>query len=249
MNELTNISHQQLDGFEYDDDESGNNLIQGSKIKFTLDFKWVIARSDEVIDPQREFLVMKIVRVVQKWLPGHAKPVENRILRPGEKFPDLEKLNNDAPRSEWRDKFGKRVGPYQGAYVVYLIEVSATSKKVAAFTWVADIDTAGANRAINDLRKNIDLTRRVQGRLSLFPRVKLSDTFMPTQYGGRQRPHFDIVDYEPLGPEPEAPAQIEPPKPKQVERVVELKARAKRKLAEPIISDDDELNDPIPELD
>ena len=162
MHALTSTTPTTLDGFELDDD-GGNNLIKGEKIKFTLDSKWVVARSGEVIDPRRKFLVIEILRVEQKWLPDENRPVETRILGPEEPFPDFKKLNDKAPKSEKREKFGKLVGPYQGAHVVYLIEINAESKKVAAFTWIADIEGAGASRAIKDLRENTKLTRRVQG--------------------------------------------------------------------------------------
>jgi hypothetical protein len=241
MNELTNITPA-LDGFEFGD-EDDRNITKGEKIKFTLDFRWEIARSGEVIDPQREFLVAGILRVMQKWIPGQNKP-ETRILAPNEKFPDLKKLNDEAPRSEWRDKFGKQVGPYQGAHIVYLIENAET---VSAFTWIADIDTAGASRAVKELRETTQLTRRVRGQANLLPIATLSDTFMPTQYGGRQRAHFNILGYKSIGPEPEPPAQIEHAKPQQiVEQIVEQKPskdklhkRAKAKLTAPVGSDDD----------
>jgi hypothetical protein len=203
--QLTNTAATVLDGFTLVDDEGNESLIKGAKIKFTLDFKWVIASSGEVIDRQRKFLIIDIWRVLQKWLPGQNKP-ETRILAPGEEFTNLKELNDAAPRSEWREKFGKQVGPWQGAHVVYLIE---QSDAVQAFTWIADIENAGASRAVRELRRSVNLTRRVRQQPNLFPLATLSDTFMPTQYGGRQRPHFGIVSYQPLGPEPAAPAQIE----------------------------------------
>jgi hypothetical protein len=238
MNELTKITPA-LDGFEIDDSE-GSNIIKGAKIKFTLDFKWVVARSGEVIDPQRKFLILEILRVEQKWLPDQIKP-KTRALGAGEPFPNFKKLNKDAPSSEWREKFGKRVGPYQGAHVVYLLEIDDASKKVAVFTWVADTEGAGASRAIKELRETTQLTRRVQGNLNLYPCATLSDTFMPTQYGGRQRPHFNVLHFEALGPTQEAPAQIEHAKPKQAERIeqkVDKRTASKPSKAEPDFDDD-----------
>ena len=52
---------------------------------------------------------------------------------------------------------------------------------------------------------------------NLYPLVGLADTFMPTQYGGRQRPHFEIKDYRALGP---VPGQLDERGPiRQIERV------------------------------
>ena len=242
MHALTNTTPA-LDGFELDD-EDGNNLIKGEKIKFTLDSKWVVARSGEVIDPRRKFLVIEILRVAQKWLPDENRPVETRILGPEEPFPDLKKLNAKAPQSEKSEKFGKLAGPYQGAHVVYLIEINAESKKVAAFTWIADIEGAGASRAIKELRESTKLTRRVQGLSNLFPVATLSDTFMPTQYGGRQRPHFEIVDYKQIGGQ-EQPSINGPKDPNTLggkaaePKQIEARPKQKAKSAKLIGSDDE----------
>jgi hypothetical protein len=209
MNQVVASTPTALDGFETTDDEGSERLIKGEKIKFTNDCKWVVARSGEVISRDREFLVVEIRRVVQKWLPDQTNPAETHILNPGEPFPNLRERNDAAPRSEWRKKFERQVGPWQSAHVLYLIEQNDTLQTAAAYTWVAETDVIGASRAVSDLRERTTLTRRVRGRGNLFPRVRLSDTHMPTGYGGRQRPDLEIISYLPLGPEQETPAQIE----------------------------------------
>jgi hypothetical protein len=211
---LQNVPAVISDGFDGDSDEDRNSIIKGRKLKFTLDFKWECG--DEVILPEREFLAIEVIKVVQKWVPESRGPVDTQVLGADEKFPDIEALNNKAPRNEWSDKFGKKKGPWQTAMVVYLLD----EQTMGLLTYVAD--TVGGLRAVRELRESTRLARKVRGS-AVFPVVTLGDEFMPTQYGGRQRPSLKIKRYVPIG---------EQAQPRQIEHV-EQKA--------------DELNDPLPE--
>jgi hypothetical protein len=62
--------------------------------------------------------------------------------------------------------------------------------------------------------------------------ITLSDTFMNTRFGGRQRPHFQIKRWMKLGGESEMEA-LPPPKP------------AQQTTAQPSLQE--ELNDSIPQ--
>jgi hypothetical protein len=216
----TNLPAIAADGFDdSDDDGGGNSIIKGTKLKFSNDAEWTMGNG-QVVPATSEFLAIEILRVIQKWLPGVSSP-ETRVLLPSER-PDVDALNEAAPRTEWCEKFGKMVGPYQYAAVLYLID----PKTMAPFTYVAS--TAGGGQAIGNLREAVRLARRIRGP-NVFPRVRLTDEFMRTQFGGRQRPAFDIVGYEVLGDAnnnnlaPAAPKQIEhtaPEVPKSEKRKV-----------------------------
>ena len=67
----------------------------------------------------------------------------------------------------------------------------------------------GGGQAVRDLRDATKLARRVRGP-GIYPRVRLTDVFMPTKYEGRQRPSFEIIGYESLGPERAVLAADEP---------------------------------------
>lgn len=205
MNEQNaNLPMAVVDSFDFDDQVS-STIIRGEKIKYTLDFQWQ-TRGGEVIKPDRELLVVEILRVVQKWLPGGKAPAETIILMPDEKFPDIAARNAKAPRAEKREKFGKPgCGPWEAVQVVYLVD----QQSMSVFTWVAPTETAGSSRAIRDLKESVRLARRLRGS-NVFPIVSLCDTFMPTQFGGRQRPYLKIRAYQPLGPEQAAPALAGP---------------------------------------
>ena len=176
------------DGFD-DDDGVGMSIIRGEKLKFTNAGTWVDENGDPIAK-DREFLVVELMKVSQKWIDG--KPVETRILSSGEYFPDIEKLNAEAPRSEWREAFGKMVGPWQNSFVLYLLD----PETMQGFTFPTS--TAGGFRAVFELKDDVHRARMLQGD-NVYPVVTLADTHMKTQYGPRQRPAFKIVRFVPIG--------------------------------------------------
>ena len=177
------------DGFDGVDDGGTRSIIKGAKLKFSKTEEW-IGEDDDVIPPDREFIVVELAKVTQKWIDD--KPAETRILAPDEYFPDTEKLNAEAPPEEWRDKFGKQVGPWQNSIVAYLLD----PKTMEGFTWPTS--TAGGFRAIDELKGHVRRARMMQGA-NVYPVVTLADTHMRTQFGGRQRPQFKVVRFVTLG--------------------------------------------------
>jgi hypothetical protein len=183
------------DGIEGKEEQQSGRIIQGDKVKFTNEAMWVIGEDDE-LPAGLELVVVNIIRVVQKWGPDN-KPIDEhtRILKPGEKWPDIDALNEACPKSEWREGPNGLQGPWQGQRVVYLFDPQSGG----FFTWPSNSDVIGARICVNDLVKRTKLTRRYRG-VEVYPVITLSDTFMPTRYGGRQRPHFKVVRWITLGP-------------------------------------------------
>ena len=215
MNDMTNMPHG--DGWDGDDGDSRNSIIKGVKLKFTNDFEWV-TRDGTVIGNDRKFVAVDMIKTTQKWIDD--VPVETQILGPDEKFPDIEALNKAAPEEEMTEKFGKRVGPYQNGYCVYLLD----PETMEVFSYPTS--TVGGGQAVRELRDTVRLARRVKG-LGLYARVRLTHTHMNTDFGGRERPKFLIDGYQTLGPDGAALAAAEP---KQIEAKPEL---AKPKQTEP----------------
>jgi len=128
MSELAKIPPQQLDGFDTFEDavegEEGrvsSGLIQGERIAFTNEAEWVVASSGLKLPPDLELLLWDVLRVVNKWPTEPGPPIEARVLGPGEKIPDIKKLNKETPKEEWRmGPSGEEEGPYQFQYLVYL---------------------------------------------------------------------------------------------------------------------------------
>jgi hypothetical protein len=190
----------QSDGFNAPDGAGGSGLIRGEKLKFSNHAEWL--SGDRAIAADRDFIVIKLLRATQKWLDG--KPAETRILDENECFPDLEVLNAEAPREEWQEAFGQLRGPWQNTTFVYLLDPVT----MEAFTWPTD--TVGGSIAIREL-KDATLRARLLRGANLYPRVRLADKHMSTNYGDRQRPYFNICGFEAIGDAP--PPAITKPDP------------------------------------
>jgi hypothetical protein len=177
-----------LDGFDDDfaDDSAVSTVIRGPRLKFGNDAVWRSSDGEEISD-DHEFVVVDVVKDVQKWV-GQLR-VETRLLEPGEPYPDIDKLNDAAPREEWREVFGRRVGPWQKGYIVYLLDWKTTRP------YTYPVSTVGGRKAVHELRESVKIARRVQGP-DVYPLVTLSDVVFKTGYGVRQRPFFSIKRYE-----------------------------------------------------
>jgi hypothetical protein len=182
------------------------NVIQGAVVKFTNEANWV-TRDGLELSSDLELIAIGVARVVQKW--QDQVPVETRILGPGEKFPDLDQLNADTPRGEWgKGPDGQPRGPWQRQHILYLLDPATLDQ----FSFPTG--TTGGTIAIRDLVDKIKFRRQFKGP-HLVPVVCLSDKFMQTKFGGRQRPHFLIKHWVTMGngseeqvllPAPAAPA-------------------------------------------
>ena len=178
------------DGFDAVIDANGKaSPIKGVMIKFTNNAEWIDS-AGEVIAADRKLLVIEIAKVTQKWIDG--LPVQTHTLAADEYFPDVERLNAEAPESEWREAFGKIVGPWQNSILIYLFDPETAE----GFTWPTS--TAGGFRAVDELQGRVRRIRAMRGA-NYFPLVTLGDTFMNTAFGGRQRPQFKVVDFIALG--------------------------------------------------
>jgi hypothetical protein len=227
VTDVTQKSVQVLDGFDgFEDGVEGDGqqdrVIQGSLVKFTNEAEWM--NGEEALPPDRELVVVNVGRVVQKW--KDQLPVETIVLEPGQKFPDLKKLNAEVPESEWEEgPDGKPRGPWQAQYLVYLIDL----KTMDRFTYATG--TVGGGIAVRDLVDRTELTRKFRRGMRVYPVVRLSDVFWPTRYGGRQRPHFIVERYITLDGDggalpapdlpklespPTAPTEVKPPSAKEV---------------------------------
>jgi hypothetical protein len=100
------------DGFDdYENDNvqdeerkpSSNRVIQGDRLSFTIDYKWLINDAEEFLKT-RELVAYECHRYTQKWVDG--LPQEHIFLAPHEPWPNIEQLNAKCAKSEW--------GEYQG---------------------------------------------------------------------------------------------------------------------------------------
>src|SRR5262249_55004096 len=123
-----------------------------------------------------------------KWPKDKKAPPFTRVVPPGEKFRDMKKLNEETPRSEWVEgPNGEPKGPWEIQHYLYLQD-----KLMKRYTWVTA--TVGGNIAVAELVQQIKDARKAYGP-NAYAVVQLSDTFMPTRFGKRQRPHLIVVRF------------------------------------------------------
>jgi hypothetical protein len=204
-NEIMKVPETVLDGFDIDADESqSRRVIQGVRVAFTNDFEWV-DNNDETISRDRELIMVDRTRVLQKWIDQ--MPVETRFLEPDEKWPDVKAMNDAAPKSEWREgPDGKLQGPWSCQWIIYLVDPLTLDK----FTYPTN--TTGGHIAVGDISDRIKNMRRFRGE-HVYPVITLSDAFMNTRFGGRQRPHFQIRRWIKHGGEGGQVEALPPPTP------------------------------------
>jgi len=171
-------------------------------LKFSNEATWT-TRDDDEIPLDLELVAVDIQRVVQRW--EDQRPVETIILEPGQKFSDIETMNEKVPRSEWSEgPDGQLRGPWQAQHILYLVDLTTMDK------YTFPTGTVGGRRAVGELRDKLVWMRRLRGP-NVYPVVLLSDTFMKTRFGGRQRPHFKIVRWVRLGGEGGEVKALPPP--------------------------------------
>jgi hypothetical protein len=201
------------EGVEGDDAEQSNRVIQGTRLTFGNDFIWMTS-DDEEFPVDRELVVVETHRCLQKWVDR--KVVGTIPVAADQKWPDVDKLNAQCPKSEWQDgPSGQPQGPWARTRIAYLVDLTTMEK----FTYASG--TVGADIAVRELRDRIRMMRRFRGD-AVYPVVTLDDTFMATRFGGRQRPDFKIVRWIKLGPDHEAlpapvPTALPPASAKEVE--------------------------------
>jgi hypothetical protein len=200
-NEITqNLSIVDLDGFAgytravegQDDSVASGRVIQGAKIKF-IDPRWLDPGGNDITG--RLLTVLGLHRVVNKWSLDD-KPLVTHILAPNKKYPNFDKLNKECDRSEWRNKFGKDVGPWSGQHVMYFID-----ELYNRYCWPSPTSTAGSAMCVEELVEQINIVRKVKGA-NVYPVTELGHVNFPTGYGLLQRPHLlKIQKWVRLGPD------------------------------------------------
>jgi hypothetical protein len=180
---------------------------QGAPIlKFNNDSTWTV--HDEPMPATREFVVVDVSRNVVRWPPdiSGGGPLEVITLRANEPFPDVEQMNADTPKTEWRtDPAGNLRGPWQAQHVVHLLDPENMDRLNYPTS------TIGGSVAVRELVDRVRWMRKFRAE-SVYPIVRLADKFMNTRFGGRQRPHFEIVRFVAFGgPEGGGAALIDKP--------------------------------------
>jgi hypothetical protein len=232
-------------------------------LSFGVDSQWRTGPEKRLMTGAALLVTNLERRVVRRAVvDGKIKVVETQVIDDG-KFPNLVEWNNQLPKSEWVPNFnGVPEGPWAGNTVVMFLDPATLEQ----YHWTARMNTEGSVQAVRDLRDKVAAKRAYCGE-SVVPLATLTSTHMPTKFGGRQRPHFEISDWSLLGkggaeenapalPPPSnggsgaAAAAVEAAAEAAKAKVMTKKAAAKSFYAPPVAPNilGGELNDEIPDL-
>ena len=227
------------DRVEGENRQQGGSVIKGMLVKFTNDAAWIDTNDDE-LPAELELVVVDVLRVVTKFVDQ--KLVEQRILAPGEMYPDIEALNAATPKSEWSTgPSGEPRGPWQKQHVLYLLNLETMDR------YTYPTGTTGGAIATRELVDKTNWVRRLRGP-NLYPRVALRDVFMNTKFGGRQRPHFEIKGWVQLGDD--GAKALPTPAPTPLPPMPGVKEMPEPTLSEHMGGDEvPTFDDPLPEID
>jgi hypothetical protein len=157
------------------------------------------------------------------------------MKRPGEALPDIDELNAAIPESEWEIGLnGEPRPPWQLVHIAYLMNQADAEM----FTYINS--TIGARIAVEDLAGKVARMRMIKKRPRIRPVVRFRSKPMKTRFSPhpKPRPHFEVVEWRDLGPEPAAPTTpIAPPN----------TAALGAPVQEPTLAE--EMNDAIPSFD
>ena len=206
-----------------------DGLFRGTRIKFSKTCEWEIG--GQPVDPALRLIFVDIDRIITRWGQDRKPIGDPVVLKPGERWPDISLWNDKIPHTEWIQGPGGLQGSWKKAQIVHFLD----PKSMGEYHW-AD-STTGGSIAIKTAIGSIKAMRRF--RPGAAPVVELSDTFMPTQFGGRQRPHFVVHSWISLPGEESQPAALLAPTPAIAGESITLDA------VEPV-SLSEEMNDVIP---
>jgi hypothetical protein len=178
---------QMLDGFSVSE-KVGNNLIVGKMLKFTIDGKYKVEKTDNLPD-NTTLVAMDVATAWVKWQDG--KPLEHRITLPGLPHPDREDLS-DQDKTTWeRGLNGEPADPWRDTRFLRLID-PRTGQDYTLVT-----DTYGGRKAVGDLKSQISNVRYAYP--GAVPVVQLGSTMMKTAFGLKPRPEIKVVGWRNKG--------------------------------------------------
>jgi len=206
VKKLPTIASPRLDGFGgfSDEVEGGEEQVsgRGPPLKFSNEAEWLY--NEEALPADLELLAVNVERIVVYWEDEQPNRDKTQTLGPKEPWPDVATLNDATPRDQWREgPDGHLHGPYQRQYVVHFLSM----KDMARYWWPTA--TVGGGICVRDLVERTKWIRAFRGP-NTYPTVRLTHMHMRTRFGGRERPHLEIVRWVTLGDDGRALPSPEP---------------------------------------
>jgi hypothetical protein len=130
-----------------------------------------------------------------RWGDGDGGPLDVKPVLRDQPLPDIKAWNAEIPKEQWRMGLnGQPEPPWQIQRVLEFLDPESAER----FSWPHNVKVAGSSRAAEELEGRIRIVRRLRGE-TVYPRVRLDHTFMPTKFGGRERPFLRIVGWVKFG--------------------------------------------------
>jgi hypothetical protein len=176
----------------YEDDDgfkrslhADDRLLKGVHARWTDSKGWHDRDDLPIPSP---LLVASVTTALQSW----KDKVPTVILE--KPLPDPNELNASIPQSEWEIGLdGKPRPPWQTVYVVYMIDENIGQ------TYTALNSTTGWRIAYEALSEAVTVKRMLHGGARMLPIVNLESRPFKTSFGGRKRPHLQIVGWKSAG--------------------------------------------------
>jgi hypothetical protein len=198
-NDITKKETQPQDGFGWEPDieSTGGEVTRPMrsmagevKLKF-VDPDW---SADGVDCNGRTLVCYDKTYSVIRW-GDDKKPLETIPLARGEPCPDVNAMNSNIPKEQWRIAFGKPEAPYQLQRCLEFLDPVSMER----LSWPHNVLVAGSSRAAEELEGKVKTVRRLRGE-NLYPKVRLEHKTMPTRdYGPIERPFLAVVGWVRLG--------------------------------------------------
>jgi hypothetical protein len=164
--------------------ENAGNYIQGDVIRFR-DGRYYIGKEGRAAPEGMRLAVVDLRSCWVRWEGG--RPAEQVEQSPGSRLITREELRF-LNESEWDAGLdGEPRDPWQDSRYLSLID----SKTAASYTFITA--TWGGRSAIAALSDQIARAQRAHS--GALPIVELKWTEMPTQYGRKTKPLFEVVDW------------------------------------------------------
>ena len=117
------------------------------------------------------------------------KLVDTKLIGAYEDFPNIDKMNDEAPREEWGSYNGEPQGPYSRLLVLKLLDVM-TMDRYAFIT-----NRVGGSIAVGDLTAKCKIRRQLQGP-HVVPIVTCHSILWKTKHNPHgKRPDFRVVKW------------------------------------------------------
>jgi hypothetical protein len=185
MNDLTPISQSSADdGFSNMAREAQGQLIRGSLLKFA-DWRWTVGKENAPLKQDIQLVAIGGATAWVRWEEG--KPVEHRVLRPGERMPEREELGDNSQALWECDQRGDPKDPWQNTRYLYFVDpLTAELYTYATSSW------GGRSAAI---MLSDQIARMRTAHPSAVPLCEFGAAEMPTKYGRKSKPVLKVIGW------------------------------------------------------